>query len=151
MPLNCSWRRCWQHLYYLRDEPVSPPRDGLDEARLLRIILQHMANLADGRVDAVVSIEEYIRTPDPLDDLVPGDQLASPLYQEEQQFHGNPLQLENPAVAAQFISAQIQLEILPKPDLVCHFDRVGNHKQSAKNIASIYIGCQMHRQAQYVH
>ena len=56
------------------------------------------------------------------------DQLASRPRQEEQQFHGNPLQLENSAIAAQFIGAQIELEIVPKPNLVCHFDRVGNHK-----------------------
>ena len=41
------------------------PVNGLHEARLLRIILQHLANLADGRVDAVVGVEEYILAPDP--------------------------------------------------------------------------------------
>ena len=95
--LSSCWRRGWQHFGHWRDEPVSPPGDGLHEPGLFSIVLQYLANLADGGIDAVVGVEEDILAPDPLDDLVPGHQLTSLLDQEEQQFHGNPFELESPA------------------------------------------------------
>src|ERR1700694_2714141 len=73
--------RSWQvDFHHGCDEPVSPARDGLHKAWLLRIVLHHLPNLADRGVDAAVGIEEDVLTPDPLDDLVAGDQLPSLLY-----------------------------------------------------------------------
>jgi hypothetical protein len=68
------------YVSYGRDEPVSPPRNRLHESRLLRIVLQHLPNLADGGIDAVIGIEENILAPDLLDDPVAGDQLPSLIY-----------------------------------------------------------------------
>src|SRR5258708_36336680 len=69
--------RSGTYVSYGRDELVSPPRNRLHESRLLRIVLQHLPNLADGGVDAVVGIKENILAPDPLDDPVSGNQLPS--------------------------------------------------------------------------
>ena len=101
------------------------PADGLHEKRLSGSSFSTWRIL---RMAALMLLSASRNTFLPqIDDLVPATSGLSPLS-EEQQFHGNPLQLENPAIAAQFISTQIQLEIFPKPNLVCHFDRVGNHK-----------------------
>jgi hypothetical protein len=60
-------------------KPVTPAGDGLHKARSLGVIFQHLSNLADGGVDAVVGVEENIFSPDSIDDLVAGDELPFPL------------------------------------------------------------------------
>ena len=74
---------------YQRDEAISPSSDGLYKTRLFRIVFQNVSDLANRTVDAVVRIEEYVLCPDPLDDLVPGDELSFLLQQQDQKFHRN--------------------------------------------------------------
>ena len=100
------------------NEAVSPSGDGLHESRSLGVVLQYLANLADGGVDAVVGVEEDVLAPNPFYDLVTGHELPSSFNQEEQQLHGNSFQLERPAGAAQFVGAHVQVEILAELDRI---------------------------------
>jgi len=56
-----------------RDEPVSPAGDGLDEVRVLRVVSQHLPDLADRVVNAVIRVEKNALAPDSLDNLIPRD------------------------------------------------------------------------------
>jgi hypothetical protein len=49
---------------------VSPSDHGFYETRLLRIISQHHADLADGDVDAVIDLNEHVLAPEALRDLI---------------------------------------------------------------------------------
>jgi hypothetical protein len=83
---NCAFRRGWGRrtdLLYGSDKPVSPTGQRLDETRLLRVILEYLANLADGGIDAVVGVEEDIFAPDLFDNLVPADELPALRDQQE--------------------------------------------------------------------
>src|SRR6266851_1938915 len=117
------------------DEAVSPAGDGLYESRLLGVVLEYLANLADSGVDAVVGVEEDVLAPNPFDDLVAGHELPSGLNQEDQQLRRNPLQLQNPAGAAQFVGAQVKVEILAESDRVRQFDWLGRHGNDSPQVA----------------
>jgi hypothetical protein len=106
-----SWEVC---IGYGRNEPISLAGDGLYETRLFGIVLQGLPNLADCSVDAVVSIEEGAFSPDPLNNLLPADDLPSLLNQHRQNFRGNALQLKHTVRAAQPIDVEIELEVLAK-------------------------------------
>src|SRR5277367_2168633 len=98
------------------DEPVSLAGDGLDKARLLSIIPEHLPDPADGGIDAVVGVEENTLSPDPFDDLFPCNELSPVFNQEKEQLHGHRLELDGNPGRAQFVGSQIQLEIFPKLD-----------------------------------
>src|SRR5208337_1082143 len=70
------------YLGYGRDKPVSLAGNGLYEARLIGIVSQHLADLADGAINAVVGIQKDAFAPDTLNDLFPRDHLPSALQQE---------------------------------------------------------------------
>src|SRR6266581_7318690 len=101
----CSASPGFLGLEHRCDETIAPPRDGLDEAGLLRIVPQDLPDLANRAVDAVVAIEVDALSPNPLDDLLPADQLSPLLRQEQQHLHGDSLQLERVAGAAQLVRA----------------------------------------------
>jgi hypothetical protein len=60
-----------------RDKPVALARDRLDEAWILRIVPQGVADLPDRGVDSVLGIDEDFPLPEPLGNFGPGDQLAA--------------------------------------------------------------------------
>jgi len=99
-----------------RDEPISLARDGLDKARLLGIIAEHLPDPADCGIDTVVGIQEDAFTPDPFDDLFPRDQLSPVFNQEKQEFHGHRLEFDGNSGRAQFVGPHIQQEIASKTD-----------------------------------
>ena len=73
------------NVYLVTDRHWSQTEFGLvaTASGLLGIILEHLADLADGRVDAVIGVEEDIFPPDPFDNLLPADEL--PALLDEQQ------------------------------------------------------------------
>src|ERR1700677_3961445 len=97
-----------------RDETVSLPRDRLYEARLFGIILQDLPDLANRSVYAVVGVEEDILAPDPLDDVLPADDLSVTLNQDRQNLGRNAFEFDHATVATQGMGGEIQLENLAK-------------------------------------
>ena len=98
------------------NESVSPAGERLDIARLLRIVLEHLADFADGAVDAVVGIEKDVFSPDLFRNFFARDELAFLLNQDEQDLQGNALEFQGTSKVAELEGSQIDLEILPKPD-----------------------------------
>ena len=86
----------------------------MHEARLLGIVIQHLSQLANGCVDAVIRVQEHILAPDPFDDLIPRYQLSPAFHQQKQQFHGDAGQPQSFARAAQLVGATVQFEIVRK-------------------------------------
>lgn len=62
-------------------------------ARLVWIVLEYLANLADGAVDAVLGIDKKLIAPDLLGNLLAGRKLAFLLDQNEQDLQGSALEL----------------------------------------------------------
>jgi len=72
IPLGGSSCGGGHHLNHGCDKTVSLARDSLYKARLLGIVPQHLANLTDSAVNAVIGIEKDALSPDPLNDLLTG-------------------------------------------------------------------------------
>src|SRR5208337_1296486 len=51
--------------FHFPQKPVSPARQRLDELRPVRIVAQRLAQLLDGRIQAVLEIHKRVRRPDP--------------------------------------------------------------------------------------
>jgi hypothetical protein len=88
----------------------------LNIARLLGIVLQYLADLAYRAVNAVVSIEKDVLAPDLLGNLFAGDELTFLHDQNEQDLHGNTLELERTTDVPKLEGSKIDLEILPESD-----------------------------------
>src|SRR5215831_15658946 len=94
-----------------RNKAVSLPHYGLNEPRSFRIVSQGLTNLTHCRVDAELSLNENVPAPKLFNDLVARHQFAMSADQQDQQFHGNSLQLQDAPVAPQFIAREIQPKI----------------------------------------
>src|SRR5262249_32628581 len=99
----------------------------LDKLRLFGIVLQDLANLADGAPDAVIGVEENSVTPNFSDNLLAGNNLAPVLKQKNQDLQRNTFQFEHMTVTAQPTGMDVKLELLAEPDWLLHFDWIGSH------------------------
>src|SRR5271155_3340589 len=79
-------RKAWRRFRRVdtAEEAVAPPRNGLDEARVVRIISQRIAQPFDGGVKAVVEIAEVAAWPKFAAKFLPGNHLAGMLEQHAQ-------------------------------------------------------------------
>ena len=90
-------------------KPITSPRNGLDEARILRRIAERFANLVDRLVDAVIEVDDDL-APDFLAQFLPGYQLAGLFEQHGQDLKRLLLQPDAPAALRQFAGSKIDLE-----------------------------------------
>ena len=67
-----------------RYESVAPTRERLHITRLQGIVLQYLADFADGSVDAVVGVVKGVSAPDFPSNFFAGDELTFLLDQDEQ-------------------------------------------------------------------
>jgi hypothetical protein len=73
-------------------------------------------------VDVPLGIDEKIGVPKYGHDNLPRHQLLAPLDQEDQEFHGLFLELHLPAKAAEFIAAEVKLDIVESRTRLCGSD-----------------------------
>ena len=84
-------RRHFNPVLRLRSEPILEGCHkaitftgyGLKKTRFFRIVLERLADLADGPVDSAFSIQKYILAPNPFDDLFPSHQFTAVLNQHQ--------------------------------------------------------------------
>src|SRR5258708_28639178 len=81
------------------NEAISPAGNCLDVPWLFGIIAEDLADFADCSVDGVVSIEEDLRAPDALDNLLASNNDPALFNQEEQKLRRNALQFKHPPAA----------------------------------------------------
>ncbi len=103
------------------NEPVSATGQRFDVARTGSGVSQRLANLVDGRVQAVVEVDERVGGPELLLQLFARDHLARPLQQQSQHLKGLLLQAQLDAALAQFSRAEVQLEDSEARDSGCDF------------------------------
>jgi len=70
---------------------------------LFGVVFQGLSDFPDCGVDCVIGIEEDVLALELFDNLFPGYQLAAPLDQQEQYFHGDSLQLQRAAGASHLV------------------------------------------------
>lgn len=91
-------------------ESISLPRQGLDEARILRIVAERFTNLPHHRVDAVLHLDEPRFTPQRVLNLAARDQLARARHQQAQELHGLILHFDQPSRLTKLPHTQIEFE-----------------------------------------
>jgi hypothetical protein len=92
------------------DEPITPPRQSLNEFRLLRRVIQRLAQPIDGVVEPVIKIHERIIRPQLIPKLFSGDYFARTFDQQSQDLKWLVLQPDSSPVLEQFSSAKIDTE-----------------------------------------
>ena len=98
------------------DEAVTPSGVGLDEAWIFGIVFEDLADFANGAVEAVVSVEEDVGTPNSVDQLFAAYEAAALIYQEDQDVHRDALELEHTTGSAQLVGTYVELYIFPDLD-----------------------------------
>jgi hypothetical protein len=107
---------CRGRLNYRANKTIPAAGDSLYIPRAIGIVFQHLPDLSDRPVNAVVGIEKNSLAPNPLDDLVACNQFAILLHQKEQDFRRNALQFQDAPRAAEFLRTRIKLEIVSESD-----------------------------------
>jgi hypothetical protein len=92
-------------------KPVTLARNRLDEPWPLDVFPQSGPNLANGSIDAVLSINKNILAPQSLDNLPPADDLPIFFQQQDEQLHGNALEFQRAIQTSQFKARGIQFKI----------------------------------------
>src|SRR5258708_17463103 len=80
-----------------RHEPISPSRYGLDEARGCGRVTQHIADLVDRGIQAVIEFDKSISRPQSGSQLVAAHDLAGPFDQERETAERLVVQFESQA------------------------------------------------------
>ena len=83
---------------------------GFNKARIICRISQRLANLVDGRVDAVIEVDEGILGPEFLVQLFTGHDFSRILQQYGQHLKGLSPELDLQSVFAQFAGAEVDFE-----------------------------------------
>jgi len=92
------------------DEPVAAPRQRLDVARFIRRVAQRPAQRLDGRVDAVLELDNRVVRPQAPLQLLACHQFARTRQQHGQHFHGLTGKLDLQPMLAQFQRMPVKLE-----------------------------------------
>src|SRR5215470_2937884 len=93
-----------------RNEAVATARQGFDKTRIVGRIAECFAQFVDGRVQAVVEVDERIRGPVVVAQLFPGHHFAWPLQQDGKDVKRLFLQLDAHALLMQLTRAEIYLK-----------------------------------------
>src|SRR5205809_7946068 len=104
-----QWRR-GPRLCERGDEPVTPAREGLDVTGGLGRVAQGLPQLPHGRVEAVVEVDERIRWPELVPQLLSGHHLARTLQEQGQQAKRLILQTDLQSLPAQLPGGEVDFE-----------------------------------------
>ena len=92
------------------DEAVAEAGEGLDEARLRRVVAEDGPEPLHHRVDAVLEVDRRPVRPQPLPDVLAGDDVAGPIEHQRQQLERLLLQADGIAAAAHLAQAHVDLD-----------------------------------------
>jgi hypothetical protein len=102
------------------DEAVALAGDGLEEARVVGVFAEGVADFADGGVDAVFGVDEDLGVPEGAGDLGTGDEAAAGGGEEDEELHGLAFEAQGDAAAAQLEALTIEVEL-------AEFEYAGGH------------------------
>ena len=92
------------------DKAISAPRQSLDEARTLGVVIQRRPQSLHGIVEALLEVHERVGGPQFLLQLFSADDLAGTLQQHGQDLHRLALQSDLHSLFVKFSGPQIKLE-----------------------------------------
>ena len=95
---------------------VALSRNGVQQAGVIGVVLQRVANLRDGRIDAVVHVADNFPSPQGGEDVASRDKLAASLDEQQQQFHRKAFQAHDRARAPELVGAAVELEVFKSDD-----------------------------------
>src|SRR5438034_2270355 len=104
-----QWRR-GPRLCDRGDEPVTPAREGLDVTGAFGRVAQGFPQLPYGRVEAVVEVDERVRGPELVPQLLSGHHLARTLQEQGQQAKRLILQTDLASLPAQLSGREVDFE-----------------------------------------
>ena len=96
--------------FHRNHQPIAPPGQGLDVLGFVGRITQRPPQVLDGRVDAVVKLDDGVVRPQFFSDLLAADQFALALDQHAQDLQGLLLQDRSVAVVAQLSARQVEFK-----------------------------------------
>jgi hypothetical protein len=94
---------------HIGEKPVAAARNRFDEARTLDRVAQHLTNLTDGLVEAMIEIHDALR-PQPTLQLGPGQQPTRLLQKHGEDPEGLFLQSQPRATFSEFAGPKINLK-----------------------------------------
>src|SRR5207237_5578111 len=109
---DCAWNRARRrdsgsNLLHIADEAITVPADSFDVTRVLSGITQGGSQFIDRAADVVVEINEGAIRPQPLAELLAGDNFAGALEQSKQQLERAFLKHDAAAQLAQLTRLQV--------------------------------------------
>lgn len=119
----CEGGRSWDGWFKLwgdADEAVALAGDGLEEARVVGVFAEGVADFADGGVDAVLGVDEDFGVPEGAGDLVARDEAAAGGGEKDEELHGLAFETQGRAAAAQLEARAIQLKLAELDDAGGH-------------------------------
>ena len=99
---------------WLPDEPVPLARNGFDESRGLRRVIQSAPYFLDRRVDGRLYLDEDIPPPQLVDDVAAGHELTATFNEEDEKVHGAPLEFHRASITPQLVGADIEFEVIAR-------------------------------------
>jgi hypothetical protein len=95
------------HDGYRSGESVAFARDGDDEARGIRVVIQCPANFPYRGIDGVFAVNKNTFAPDPFEDLVTANHLSATLNQQKQQFQRDAFETNDLTCARETVSVRV--------------------------------------------
>jgi hypothetical protein len=92
------------------DKPVAAAGQRLHVSGRIGVVAQGLSQFLDGRLDAVLVLDDRPVGPQDADDLLVRDEIAGTLQQESQNLEGLLLQLDLGTVTTQFAGPEVQLK-----------------------------------------
>src|SRR5262249_18658742 len=91
-----------------RDKSISAARNGLDPARALGAVPEHLPKFVNGSIQAPIEIDERVGGPEPPFKALPGYYLTGPFEQKQQHLKGLLLESEFDALPAQLTTMHLK-------------------------------------------
>jgi hypothetical protein len=101
-------------------ESIALSCNGLNVPGVIGVVVQRPANFAYRRINGVVSIQGGPLAPDGCQNLLASHETACLAGQQEQQFHGDSLQLHRTARASELKVLDFKFELLEADSSVAH-------------------------------
>ena len=95
---------------HLRNEPVSPPRQCFDVARVLGIVVEHLAQLLDVGIQAVFEVNDGVIRPEVFAEFLASDEFAGMFQQNRKNGDGLALELELRTVLPQLSRLPVEFK-----------------------------------------
>jgi len=93
-----------------RNKPIALADNCFYELRVVRVVAQSLADLANSGIDAALCVQKYIVTPKPGNHLLAGNKFAGMFKKKKQKLQRDMFEFERAATVPQLIALSIRLK-----------------------------------------